>query len=225
MSTVTAAPPPTTRPELSLARINLMRGGYAFMGHRARTREVAATPGSLHDAALGRRHPGAADRDVVPRVPRAAVPGQAPAGAAVRDHLEAAVALPGRASQRHQRRHERRDVPITVNCAFVVFIIAAIPWRYAWTQYVRSQRGPVAAMTGRLHDTVAWPVRTPRLTLRPATADDAAATWQFRRLPEVSRWLTQNTGTLDGYREPVPRPGQPREDHSSSNSTDTSSAT
>lgn len=55
-------------------------------------------------------------------------------------------------------------------------------------------------MTGRLHDTVAWPVRTTRLTLRPATADDDVATWEFRRLPEVSRWLTQNTGTLTEYR-------------------------
>jgi hypothetical protein len=27
---------------------------------------------------------------------------------------------------------------IAVNCAFVVFIIAAVPWRYAWTQYVTS---------------------------------------------------------------------------------------
>ena len=32
MSTTTAAPPQTTRPELSLVRINLMRAGYAFMG-------------------------------------------------------------------------------------------------------------------------------------------------------------------------------------------------
>lgn len=55
-------------------------------------------------------------------------------------------------------------------------------------------------MTGRLHGTVAWPVRTTRLTLRPATADDADATWQFRRLPEVSRWLTQDTGALAEYR-------------------------
>ena len=55
-------------------------------------------------------------------------------------------------------------------------------------------------MTGPLHDTVAWPVHTLRLALRPATANDAAATWQFRRLPEVSRWLTQNTGTLTEYR-------------------------
>jgi hypothetical protein len=27
---------------------------------------------------------------------------------------------------------------IAVNCAFVVFIIAAVPWRYVWTEYVRT---------------------------------------------------------------------------------------
>ena len=37
---------------------------------------------------------------------------------------------------------------------------------------------------------VAWPVRTERLTFRPATADDAEAAWAFRRLPEVQEWMT-----------------------------------
>ena len=62
-------------------------------------------------------------------------------------------------------------------------------------------------MSGPLHDTVAWPVHTSRLTLRPATHDDAAATWEFRRLSEVSRWLTQNTGTLTEYRDLFLDPG------------------
>jgi len=35
-----------------------------------------------------------------------------------------------------------------------------------------------------------WPVATERLTLRPATPDDAAAVWAYRRLPEVARWMT-----------------------------------
>jgi RimJ/RimL family protein N-acetyltransferase len=56
-------------------------------------------------------------------------------------------------------------------------------------------------MTGRLHDTIAWPVHTERLTLRPPTADDAEKTWQFRRLPEVSVWLTDGPKPLDAYRE------------------------
>ena len=55
-------------------------------------------------------------------------------------------------------------------------------------------------MTGRLHEAVAWPVRTARLTLRPAAADDLTATWQYRRLPEVSRWLTRAPATVEEYR-------------------------
>jgi len=56
-------------------------------------------------------------------------------------------------------------------------------------------------MTRHLHEAVPWPVRTARLTLRPAVADDLAATWEYRRLPEVSRWLTRAPATLEEYRE------------------------
>jgi RimJ/RimL family protein N-acetyltransferase len=44
---------------------------------------------------------------------------------------------------------------------------------------------------------VSWPVRTERLTFRPATADDVEAAWEFRRLPEVQEWMT----TADADRE------------------------
>ena len=37
---------------------------------------------------------------------------------------------------------------------------------------------------------VSWPVRTERLTFRPATEDDVDAAWEFRRLPEVQEWMT-----------------------------------
>ncbi|MEA5118204.1 MAG: GNAT family N-acetyltransferase [Propionicimonas sp.] len=37
--------------------------------------------------------------------------------------------------------------------------------------------------------TLPWPLRTERLTLRPAELDDAAALWLHRGLPEVGRWL------------------------------------
>ncbi|MFI5930525.1 GNAT family N-acetyltransferase [Actinoplanes sp. NPDC051494] len=47
---------------------------------------------------------------------------------------------------------------------------------------------------------VPWPLRTDRLTLRPAAAGDAVATWQFRRREEVSRWLTRASATLDEHR-------------------------
>jgi RimJ/RimL family protein N-acetyltransferase len=38
------------------------------------------------------------------------------------------------------------------------------------------------------------------LTLRPATRDDLEATWRFRRLDDVSRWLTRAPATLEEYR-------------------------
>ncbi|WP_229073248.1 GNAT family N-acetyltransferase [Actinoplanes sp. DH11] len=45
-----------------------------------------------------------------------------------------------------------------------------------------------------------WPVHTGRLTLRPATAGDADATWPFRCREDVSRWLTRASATLDEHR-------------------------
>lgn len=49
-------------------------------------------------------------------------------------------------------------------------------------------------------DAVSWPVRTERLTLRPATADDVEATWRVRRLGEVTWWITRAPATLEEYR-------------------------
>jgi len=45
-----------------------------------------------------------------------------------------------------------------------------------------------------------WPVRTERLSLRPAESRDADATWQYRRLPEVNHWLTAAPTTLESFR-------------------------
>jgi RimJ/RimL family protein N-acetyltransferase len=45
------------------------------------------------------------------------------------------------------------------------------------------------------------PLHTERLTLRPATADDADPTWKFRRLEPVNEWLTGSPADLDGYRK------------------------
>ncbi|HET8666222.1 MAG TPA: GNAT family N-acetyltransferase [Nocardioides sp.] len=41
---------------------------------------------------------------------------------------------------------------------------------------------------------------TDRLTLRPATAEDADATWAYRRLDSVNEWLTGSPTTLEEYR-------------------------
>lgn len=45
------------------------------------------------------------------------------------------------------------------------------------------------------------PLRTERLTLRPATAGDAEPTWRYRRLEPVAEWLTGCPADLDAYRE------------------------
>jgi len=49
-------------------------------------------------------------------------------------------------------------------------------------------------------DAITWPVRTERLMLRPATREDLEATWQFRRLDGVGRWLTRAPATLEQHR-------------------------
>lgn len=53
---------------------------------------------------------------------------------------------------------------------------------------------------------VDWPVRTPRLEVRPARVDDAEAFFAFRSLPEVHRWLTREAGTLEEFGAQVTEP-------------------
>ncbi|TSD62552.1 GNAT family N-acetyltransferase [Aeromicrobium piscarium] len=48
---------------------------------------------------------------------------------------------------------------------------------------------------------LAWPVRTPRLSLRPLTVDDGDALWRYRQSGEVVRW----TGRAPGSREELTR--------------------
>lgn len=43
---------------------------------------------------------------------------------------------------------------------------------------------------------IEWPVRTDRLTIRPAEPRDAAATFAFRTLPEVAEWITGHVTDL-----------------------------
>jgi RimJ/RimL family protein N-acetyltransferase len=52
------------------------------------------------------------------------------------------------------------------------------------------------------------PLRTERLALRPATADDAEPTWSYRRLESVNEWLTGCPPDLDGYRELFAEPAR-----------------
>ena len=48
---------------------------------------------------------------------------------------------------------------------------------------------------------VAWPVRTARLTLRPAQPDDVDALWRIRRIPSVHEWLGYDFGDPGAFAE------------------------
>lgn len=48
-------------------------------------------------------------------------------------------------------------------------------------------------------DDIGWPVRTDRLTIRRATADDLEATWAIRRLDTVAQWVGSAPHTLEEY--------------------------
>jgi RimJ/RimL family protein N-acetyltransferase len=54
------------------------------------------------------------------------------------------------------------------------------------------------------------PLRTRRLTLRPAHADDADAdaTWRYRQLDRVNEWLTDRPATIAGYRDHFTEPSR-----------------
>ncbi len=56
-------------------------------------------------------------------------------------------------------------------------------------------------MTSRL-EAVDWPVKTARLTIRPAGPDDLDAVWQIRRLPQVADGVSSAPQTREEYAEP-----------------------
>ncbi|MDX6308647.1 MAG: hypothetical protein QOI06_1693 [Nocardioidaceae bacterium] len=62
-------------------------------------------------------------------------------------------------------------------------------------------------MTSRLGE-LEWPVRTKRLSLRPAVESDIDATWRFRRVEGVSRWLTSHPQRFEEYRKKFEDPGR-----------------
>jgi RimJ/RimL family protein N-acetyltransferase len=57
-------------------------------------------------------------------------------------------------------------------------------------------------------DAVAWPLRTERLVIRPATMDDLEPTWRFRRLEDVGRWITGYPRALEEYRSRFEEPSR-----------------
>jgi RimJ/RimL family protein N-acetyltransferase len=46
---------------------------------------------------------------------------------------------------------------------------------------------------------IGWPVRTERLTLRPATPEDLRAVYAFRSLPEVGQWMPDLPTSYDAW--------------------------
>ena len=48
-------------------------------------------------------------------------------------------------------------------------------------------------------DPVAWPVRTERLTIRPATPEDTDGLWRVRRIPTVFEWLGHDFSDRDRF--------------------------
>jgi RimJ/RimL family protein N-acetyltransferase len=52
---------------------------------------------------------------------------------------------------------------------------------------------------GAPFEAVTWPVRTDRLTLRPAKVEDLEATWRIRGRADVSHWLTRAPASLDEH--------------------------
>lgn len=48
-------------------------------------------------------------------------------------------------------------------------------------------------------DDLPWPRRTPRLTIRRGTPDDAEATWRYRQLESVGTWVTTFPRTFEAY--------------------------
>lgn len=46
----------------------------------------------------------------------------------------------------------------------------------------------------------AWPIRTSRLQIRPYADDDLDAVWEYRRMPDVNRWLGRAPATREDFR-------------------------
>ena len=62
-------------------------------------------------------------------------------------------------------------------------------------------------MSSRL-DEISWPVRTERLSIRPAVEEDVDASWRVRRIESVSRWITTAPPTREEFRVYFEDPGR-----------------
>ena len=46
---------------------------------------------------------------------------------------------------------------------------------------------------------LAWPIRSDRLSIRPATPGDIDATWHYRQVVDVFEWLPRSASTYESY--------------------------
>ncbi|TDE99082.1 N-acetyltransferase [Occultella glacieicola] len=61
---------------------------------------------------------------------------------------------------------------------------------------------------GSTFDRLTWPVRTDRLSIRPATATDAPSAWAYRRLGDVARWMTTQHADKEAFTASFVDPGR-----------------
>ena len=50
-------------------------------------------------------------------------------------------------------------------------------------------------------DDIAWPAHTERLLIRRALGSDVETTWPFRRLPDVTMWMSSAPQSIEDYRK------------------------
>jgi hypothetical protein len=151
MSVTTPATSPATVTRLSLARLNLMRAGYLFMGGGLvlvkwpQLSEAAELP--LYEgvtlciltamsllALLGLRHPVAMLPVLVFE-------------SGWKLLWLAVVALPRATGE----GLDTATTEVMINCSFVVVILAVTPWPYVWHRYVRTPGDPWRPATGASH--------------------------------------------------------------------------
>lgn len=54
----------------------------------------------------------------------------------------------------------------------------------------------------------AWPVQTSRLRIRRCTVDDLDALWEYRRMPDVNRWLGRAPDTREAFHATYAEPAR-----------------
>lgn len=73
---------------------------------------------------------------------------------------------------------------------------------------VTRRLGSVAVVPSVSLADASWPLRTERLTIRPGVAADADAVFEYRRLEEVSRWLTTLPTDAEAHATAFVEPGR-----------------